>query len=78
MSSLFKQRLNKILTDAELPEEDAERVEAFAKIFDLKRHEANAILNNGKIPDEALLKRIASEFEVKLEWLSEKTASNKK
>lgn len=76
MLSLFKQRLNKILDDADLPDEHLERVEAFARIFALKRHQVSAILN-GKIPDSALLERIAQEFEVKAEWLHGKDVSSK-
>ncbi len=69
MTTLFKQRLTKILDDAELPEEHGERVEAFATIFDLKRYQVSAIFN-GKIPEDELLEKIAQEFEVKKEWLS--------
>jgi hypothetical protein len=45
MLNLFKQRLNKILDDADLPGQQSERVEAFAKIFALilKRHQVAAI-----------------------------------
>jgi hypothetical protein len=68
MSTLFKQRLSGILSEAEIPEEAAERLTAFATIFNIKRQEANSVLN-GKLPEPELLEKIANEFEVSMAYL---------
>ncbi len=56
MLSLFKQRLDKILDEASLPAAHCDRVDTFAKIFALKRPQANAILV-GRQPDKTLLEK---------------------
>lgn len=72
----FKQSLEQILSEAGLPEDSGERLEAFSKIFDLTKYEANEILN-GKRPEEDLLKRISEEFETDIEKLrKEKNSQN--
>jgi transcriptional regulator with XRE-family HTH domain len=70
MSTLFKQRLQDALNEAELPEDPTERLAAFANIFNIKqRHEASLILNGKKLPDADLLDKIAQEFEVSADYL---------
>jgi hypothetical protein len=67
---IFIERLNQILSDADLPKMPSERAEVFAKIFDLDVITAERIIDGLTIPTESLLNAIADEFEVTPAWLS--------
>lgn len=77
MINSFKKSLENLLDNAGFPENLSERVIAFAKVFNLKRHEAAKIIN-GKIPEENMLEQIAKEFEIKKNALLTKTLDTKK
>ncbi len=66
---LFVARLNQTLSEAEFPLFPSERAADFAKIFDLDPVTAERILDGLTLPTETLLEAIATEFEVKVEWL---------
>tara|TARA_R110000868_G_scaffold410505_4_gene698874 strand:- start:120161 stop:120376 length:216 start_codon:yes stop_codon:yes gene_type:complete len=68
MQNIFRERLTKTLEESEFPQDKEERLVAFAKMFSIRRHEANTILS-GKAPAADLLMKIADEFEVKPNWL---------
>jgi hypothetical protein len=66
----FIERLNQVLSDADLPKMPADRAEVFAKIFNLDAITAERIIEGLTLPSESLLKAIAEEFEVTPSWLS--------
>ena len=67
---LFSERLNHILSEADFPRLASERAADFAKVFDLDVISAERIIDGLMFPAEALLARIAEEFEVSPAWLS--------
>jgi hypothetical protein len=67
---IFVERLNQILSEADLPKMPADRAEVFAKIFDLDVITAERIIDGLTLPTENLLNAIAEEFEVTPAWLS--------
>jgi hypothetical protein len=66
---VFVERLNQGLDDIGVPTLVSERVDVFAKLLDVPRFKAEAILN-GRLPiDQHILEKIAKELEVSPEWL---------
>lgn len=65
----FSERLNQELDNMEVPQQSDERVEAFSKLIKIPRFQASSILN-GQVPtDTVLIKKIANELEVNVDWL---------
>lgn len=73
----FSERLNQELDEMGLPEQDLERVEAFSKLIKTPKFQASSILHGEMLPSHALLKTIAEELEVSIEWLINGDASAK-
>ena len=65
----FSERLNQELDNIEVPEREAERIDAFSIMFHLPKFKAEAILHGVYLPDETLLQAIANEFEINPDWL---------
>ena len=65
----FSDRLNQELDEIGVPERSDERIEAFARLINVPRFKAEAILNGITYPDAPLLKLISEELEVNADWL---------
>lgn len=65
----FAEQLNKALDDLGVPITNRERVAAFSKMLDIPKPLANNMIEGHILPDNDLLKRIATELEVEPEWL---------
>ncbi|MCP0914535.1 MULTISPECIES: hypothetical protein [Legionella] len=65
----FSERLNKELDEIGVPQRADERVEVFAKLINIPRGKAEAILNGNIHSGTPLLQLIAEELEVNPEWL---------
>lgn len=76
-SKLFAQRFNRELASLDFPEELTEKIKAVAKVFNVSRHMANAMIFGQILPSEEQLNQIAQVFEVCPEWLSGKTERRK-
>ena len=68
-NKLFAERLNQALDEIDFPSLQDERIEAFAKLFDIPRFKSETVLKGQILPDDPLLMDIAQELEVELEWL---------
>ena len=69
---LFVERLQSCLDEIGLPEPQAERLEAFAKLLSVPRFKAEAILSGHILSDDPLIVKLAEELEVSAAWLSGK------
>lgn len=65
----FAERLNQELDNIGLPQHEPERIEAFSKLIKMPRFKAECILHGEMIPPNDILKTIADELEVSVEWL---------
>jgi hypothetical protein len=73
----FSQRFNRELASFGLPEDINEKTKAVAKVFQVTRHMANAMLFGHAIPELPKLDAIARTLEVCPEWLSGKSEKRK-
>jgi len=69
---IFIERLHSCLDEIGLPEQQAERAEAFAKLLSVPRFKAEAILSGHILFDDPLITQLAEELEVSVAWLSGK------
>ena len=69
-AKVFAEKLNKCLDESEAPTLVRERAGILSKMLDIPKQQAWSILEGQLIPEQSLLQRIASEFEVDLKWLS--------
>ncbi len=65
----FTKRLNQCLDDIDAPKNVRERANLLSKMLDIPKQDAWALLDGQQRPDQAMLEKIANEFEVKVEWL---------
>ena len=66
---VFAQRLNQELDNMGLPERNQDRIEAFAKLIKAPRFKAESILHGEQMPNTETLQLIATELEVRIDWL---------
>lgn len=66
---VFAERLNQGLDEIGVPTLLSERIDVFAKLIDVPRFKAEAILNGRFVIDDDLLQRISKELEVSPDWL---------
>jgi len=66
---VFSQRFNRELSLLGFPEDLAEKTKAVAKVFDVTRHLANAMIFGHILPAEEQLDKIAEILEVCPQWL---------
>lgn len=76
-SKVFAQRFNRELSLLDFPEELTEKIKAVAKVFDVSRHLANAMIFGHMLPPEEELNKIAQILEVCPEWLGGRTERRK-
>ncbi len=65
----FAMVLKKCLDDMELPSNQRERAIILSKLLNIPKHQAFGLLEGHFYPDEALFKRMATEFEVSPDYL---------
>lgn len=65
----FSHRLSHCLDETGAPAQIRERAIILSKLLDIPKHLAWSMLEGQQLPDEGLLQRIASEFEVETKWL---------
>lgn len=65
----FSERINKELVSAGFPNNEKEKLEAFAKVFHVSPYMADSLLHGKMMPSKELLDAIAEEFEVSKSWL---------
>lgn len=71
-SSLFTERLHQCLDETGAPSSIRERAVILAKMMDIPKQLAFAMLEGHQTPDKEMLQKLASEFEVESDWLSGK------
>lgn len=76
-SKIFAQRFNRELASLDFPEELTEKIKAVAKVFNVSRHMANAMIFGQMLPSAEQLNQIAQVLEVCPEWLSGRTERRK-
>ena len=76
-SKVFSQRFNRELSLLGFPEDVIEKTKAVSKVFDVKRHLANAMIFGNALPPEEQLDKIAEILDVCPQWLSGKTDRKK-
>ncbi len=74
---VFTQRFNRELLSMELPEELSEKTKAIAKVFQVTRHMANAMIFGHIVPPKDQLERIAEILDVCPKWLGGETDKRK-
>lgn len=74
----FSERLNRELDNIGVPPETHERIAIFAKLLKIPRFKAASLLEGVYNPDEQLLKALADELEVSIDWLVGKNESKAK
>lgn len=67
---MFSDRLNTCLDETGAPKSIRERAAVLSKILDIPKQQAWGLLEGHLIPDQDVLKRIADEFEVEIQWLT--------
>jgi hypothetical protein len=75
-NKVFSERLNHELDNIGLPQQEQERIEAFARLIKTPRFKAESILHGELIPNPELLLQIAEELEVSVDWLMGKAAKD--
>lgn len=65
----FAERLNSCLDETGAPVHVRERSAVLGKMLDISKQLAWSLLEGYQIPDQTLLQKIASEFEVDPKWL---------
>ena len=65
----FTERLNQCLDETDAPAQVRERAVILSKLIDIPKQQAWALLEGHQLPDQALLEKIAAEFEVEPDWL---------
>ena len=73
----FSQRFNQEIAAMGLPTEISEKTKAVAKVFNVTRHLANALLFGHILPSEEKINHIAQILEVCPSWLSGATNKRK-
>lgn len=68
-SKVFSQRFNRELSTLGFPEELTEKTKAVAKVFNVTRHLANAMIFGHVLPSRDQLDKIAEILEVCPQWL---------
>lgn len=76
-SKVFSQRFNRELAGLDFPEELSEKIIAVAKVFDVKRHVANAMIFGHTLPPMDLLVKMARILDVCPQWLGGATDRKK-
>ncbi len=66
----FAQRLNQCLDETEAPSLPRERANILSKMLDIPKQQAHSLLEGQFLPEDDLISRIASEFEVECAWLT--------
>lgn len=74
---VFSQRFNRELALLDFPEDLAEKIKAVAKVFDVSRHLANALIFGHMLPENGQLDKIAKILEVCPQWLGGMTDRKK-
>lgn len=74
---VFSQRFNRELSLLGFPEELTEKIKAVAKVFDVTRHLANAMIFGHLLPSAEQMDKIAQVLEVCPQWLSGATDRKK-
>jgi hypothetical protein len=69
---LFVERLQSCLDEIGLPEQQLERLDAFAKLLSIPKFKAEAVLSGQILFDDPLISQLAEELEVSVAWLSGK------
>lgn len=65
----FAERLNKCMDDIGAPTQLRERAVVLSKLLGVPKQQAWSLLGGHQVPDQALLEKIAKEFEVDSHWL---------
>lgn len=76
-SKIFAQRFNRELSALDFPEDLTEKIKAVAKVFNVSRHLANAMIFGQILPSDEQLHSISSVLEVCPDWLSGRTEKRK-
>ena len=76
-SKVFSQRFNRELSLLGFPEDLTEKTKAVAKVFNVTRHLANAMIFGYTLPPEDQLDKIAQVLEVCPLWLGGQTDRKK-
>ena len=66
---VFSQRFNQELSALDFPDDLSEKIKAVAKVFDVSRHMANAMIFGQILPTEEQLNHMAHVLEVCPHWL---------
>jgi len=66
----FADKLNQCLDEIDAPSSTRERAAILSKSLDIPKQYAWSLLEGQQAPDQALLEKIATEFEVDIKWLS--------
>jgi hypothetical protein len=65
----FAERLNRALDEIDAPTLSSERIDVLSKLTKTAHFKAAALLGGTMMPDPALLRLLAQEFEVSENWL---------
>ncbi len=76
-SKVLSQRFNRELAALGFPDDLAEKTKAVAKVFNINRHLANALIFGHAFPSKNELEKIAEILEVCPQWLSGATDRKK-
>jgi hypothetical protein len=68
-SKVFSERFNRELALIGLPDELTDKIKAVAKVFNISRHAANALIFGHQVPTSEQLDNIAEVLDVCPRWL---------
>jgi hypothetical protein len=69
----FAEKLNHCLDETGAPAQVRERANILSKMLDIPKQQAWGLLEGQQVPDQSLLNKIATEFEVDSHWLANGT-----
>lgn len=68
----FAEKLNRCLDETGAPPQIRQRSSALSKLLDIPKQQALSLLQGHQIPNDDIISKIASEFEIEHDWLSGK------
>lgn len=67
----FAEKLNQCLNEIDAPNSSRDRAAILSKLLDIPKQQAWSLVEGHLIPDDTLIKKIATEFDVDAKWLLE-------
>jgi hypothetical protein len=68
----FSKKLNQCLDELDAPTSNRERAVILSKMLNISKPQARSLIEGYQLPDQELIKKIVSAFEIETKWLIER------